>query len=131
MNGLIQIDLGPPPGCYGFAWPEYAFKVFGGFCSPWFGPERPKWLGPLPHEYAKWLPEEAAGNYGFDVARFSQPEGKFDRYFELELLHARWAMLGALGAVLPGDLLNWMRHSHLKALQTIVIYVQHARNTLN
>lgn len=69
--------------------------------SPWFGPERPKWLGPLPHEYADWLPEEAAGNYGFDVARLSQPEGKFDRYFELELLHARWAMLGMLGAVIP------------------------------
>lgn len=69
--------------------------------SPWYGPERPKWLGPLPHQYADWLPQDAPGNYGFDIARLSQSSGKFDKYFELELLHARWAMLGALGAVLP------------------------------
>jgi hypothetical protein len=71
--------------------------------SPWYGPERPKWLGPLPHQYADWLPQDAPGNYGFDIARLSQSSGKFDKYFELELLHARWAMLGALGAVLPGS----------------------------
>ncbi len=71
-------------------------------CSPWYGPERPKWVGPLPYAYPRWLPEEAPGNYGFDPAGLSRDSAKFDRYFELELLHARWAMLGALGAVLPG-----------------------------
>eukprot|EP00208_Stichococcus_sp_RCC1054_P002022 CAMPEP_0206141960 /NCGR_PEP_ID=MMETSP1473-20131121/14903_1 /ASSEMBLY_ACC=CAM_ASM_001109 /TAXON_ID=1461547 /ORGANISM="Stichococcus sp, Strain RCC1054" /LENGTH=211 /DNA_ID=CAMNT_0053536733 /DNA_START=296 /DNA_END=928 /DNA_ORIENTATION=- len=69
--------------------------------SRWYGPERPKWLGPLPHDYPAWLPAEVPGNYAFDPAGLSKDAEKFDRYFELELLHARWAMLGMLGAVLP------------------------------
>lgn len=31
-----------------------------------------------------------------------QDPAKLERYVELELLHARWAMLGALGALVPG-----------------------------
>ena len=42
------------------------------------------------------------GDYGFDPLRLSYTPELLDRYVELELLHARWAMLGALGAVLPG-----------------------------
>ena len=56
-----------------------------GCCSPWYGAERPRWLGPLPHEYPPWLEGEAPGDYGFDIATLSAQEGKFDRYFELEV----------------------------------------------
>lgn len=79
---------------------------------------------------APHLPGEVAGDCGFDplglcceeneeeeksgkkTSRKAAKQGKknttssldaalFDRYFELELLHARWAMLGALGALVP------------------------------
>ena len=70
-------------------------------CSPWFGNERPKWLGPLSYSYPQHLTGDAPGDYGYDPVALSSDAPAFDRNFELELLHARWAMLGALGAVLP------------------------------
>lgn len=42
--------------------------------SRWYGPEAPRWLGPLPYEYPDWLPEDVPANYGFDVAALSAPE---------------------------------------------------------
>lgn len=69
--------------------------------SPWFGPERPQWLGPLSPQPPAWLDGELPGDYGFDTAQLGRDPAKLDRYVELELLHARWAMLGALGALLP------------------------------
>ncbi|KAK9809364.1 hypothetical protein WJX73_009035 [Symbiochloris irregularis] len=69
--------------------------------SPWYGPERPRWLGPLEATYPAHLQGEAPGDYGFDVANLAVETESFDRYFELELLHARWAMLSALGILVP------------------------------
>jgi Chlorophyll A-B binding protein len=71
--------------------------------SKWYGPDRPKWLGPLGFEYPAWLRGEAPGDYGFDVLELAVSGDKFDKYFELELFHARWAMLAALGALVPGE----------------------------
>lgn len=68
----------------------------------WYGPERPKWLGPLSFEYPAYLRGELPGDYGWDPLGLARDPAKLDRYFELELLHARWAMLAALGALLPG-----------------------------
>ena len=68
----------------------------------WYGPDRPKWLGPLPFDYPAHLRGELPGDYGYDPLSLGREPAKLDRYFELELLHARWAMLGALGALLPG-----------------------------
>ncbi|KAF6266363.1 chlorophyll a/b-binding protein [Scenedesmus sp. NREL 46B-D3] len=68
--------------------------------SRWYGPQRlqlPAALGGgQPH-----LPGAVAGDYGFDPLRLSEQPQQFDQYFEAELLHARWAMLAAVGCLIP------------------------------
>ena len=70
----------------------------------WYGPERPKWLGPLEYSYPQHLRGSAPGDYGYDPASLSQEPADFNRYFNYEVLHGRWAMLGGLGALVPGML---------------------------
>ncbi|XP_065872976.1 chlorophyll a-b binding protein 7, chloroplastic [Euphorbia lathyris] len=69
--------------------------------SLWYGEERPRWLGPIPYKYPVYLTGELPGDYGFDVAGLSKDSAAFERYFNFEILHARWAMLAALGALIP------------------------------
>jgi len=64
-------------------------------------PERPLWLGPYTGTVPTYLDGSLPADYGWDTSGLSVTPEALTRNRELELIHARWAMMGALGSLLP------------------------------
>eukprot|EP00963_Diacronema_lutheri_P012219 scaffold1671_cov344-Pavlova_lutheri.AAC.48 len=74
--------------------------------SKYYGPDRQLFLpGGLldPNDVPDYLNGELPGDYGYDPLGLGK-DGGVDKYQAYEVIHARWAMLGAAGCIIPEGL---------------------------
>ena len=68
--------------------------------SAWYGPDRNKWLGPFSAgaTFANLI-GEYPGYYSRDTADLAADPTTLAAYYDAELIHARFSMLGTLGCL--------------------------------
>ncbi|XP_042390160.1 chlorophyll a-b binding protein CP26, chloroplastic-like [Zingiber officinale] len=72
--------------------------------AKWYGPDRRIFLpeGLLDRsDVPEYLTGEVPGDYGYDPFGLSKNPENFAKYQAYELIHSRWAMLGAAGFIIP------------------------------
>lgn len=72
--------------------------------AKWYGPDRRIFLpdGLLDRsEIPEYLTGEVPGDYGYDPFGLGKKPENLAKYRAYELIHARWAMLGAAGFIIP------------------------------
>ncbi|XP_074592591.1 chlorophyll a-b binding protein CP26, chloroplastic-like [Curcuma longa] len=72
--------------------------------AKWYGPDRRIFLpeGLLDRsDVPEYLTGEVPGDYGYDPFGLSKKPENFAKYQAYELIHSRWAMLGAAGFIIP------------------------------
>uniref|UniRef100_A0A803KZE8 Chlorophyll a-b binding protein, chloroplastic n=1 Tax=Chenopodium quinoa TaxID=63459 RepID=A0A803KZE8_CHEQI len=72
--------------------------------AKWYGPDRRIFLpeGLLDRDdIPEYLNGEVPGDYGYDPFGLGKKPEDFAKYQAYELIHARWAMLGAAGCIIP------------------------------
>jgi len=77
-----------------------ASVIFRRTVSSLSAPQRPLWLGPY-SRVPPYLDGSLVGDYGWDSAGLSTTPDQLAANRELELIHARWAMAGSLGCLVP------------------------------
>ncbi|CAD7699724.1 unnamed protein product [Ostreobium quekettii] len=78
-----------------------------GDLSQWYGSTRKLYLPAglfARSEVEPYLNGTLAGDYGYDPLGIGQSVAKVAEYREYEILHGRWAMLGAAGMIIPEGL---------------------------